>query len=296
MRINTDRRFNKEENKHGSYLLPYSIYKTHIPDYFTSFPLHWHEEIEIILVKSGCSKYIVDFKEYILNTGDILIIPPTSLHSFEQYEDKRFFATTVIFDQKMISGSMIDTCSTKYIIPVFNNEIFLPIHIKADDKHNKPLTDILESAATYHNRQPSGYELYLRICFLSFIHYFFENNLYDRNTDNTANTKTSVVIKNITTYIENHFSENITLNTLACHANISVFHLSHIFKRYTSQTPIEYLNHYRLIMAAQMLLSEDTSIINISSACGYNNVSYFNRSFKAKYGMTPKEYRRSKNS
>ena len=77
---------------------------------------------------------------------------------------------------------------------------------------------------------------------------------------------------------------------LAEHANISVYHLSHIFKQSTGQTPIEYLNQYRLIMSADMLKSSDYSIMQIAFECGYNNVSYFNRAFKAKYGITPKEY------
>ena len=296
MRLNEIRKFNKEENKHGSYLLPYSIYRTHIPDFFTSFPLHWHEEIEIITVTSGCSRYIVDFKEYILNAGDILIIPPASLHSFEQYENCKFYATTIIFDRKMIDGSQIDACSTKYVIPLFNNEIILPIHISSEDIHNKPLTDILSDAVFSHYSQNAGYELSLKITFLKFIHYFFKNNLYTSGSENKNDNKTSATIKNITTYIEKHFTENITLDALASHVNISVFHLSHIFKKHTGQTPIEYLNHYRLLMATNMLAHDDTSITNIATACGYNKVSYFNRCFKAKYGITPKEYRNAMNS
>ena len=96
----------------------------------------------------------------------------------------------------------------------------------------------------------------------------------------------------MTTYIEDHYSEKITLEMLADKVNISVYYLSHIFKQYTNQTPIEYLNQYRLSTAANLLKTTDNSIMDISFECGYNNVSYFNRAFKTKYNLTPKEYRR----
>ena len=79
---------------------------------------------------------------------------------------------------------------------------------------------------------------------------------------------------------------------LAEKINISIYYLSHIFKQYTNQTPIEYLNQYRLSTAANLLKTTNDSIMDISFECGYNNVSYFNRAFKAKYNMTPKEYRK----
>lgn len=112
MHINMEKN-NKETIKHGTILLPYNIYLTHIPESFTDFPIHWHDEIEIIKVVTGQARYVVDFKEYIISQGDILIIPPSSLHYFEQYNDEHFLGETYIFDQKLIDGNTIDTCSTK---------------------------------------------------------------------------------------------------------------------------------------------------------------------------------------
>ncbi len=54
MLIHSDMKTNQEVNKHGTFLLPYDIYRTCIPQFFTCFPMHWHEELEIVLY---------DFKE-----------------------------------------------------------------------------------------------------------------------------------------------------------------------------------------------------------------------------------------
>ena len=292
MNIKTDK-INKEEAKHGTVLLPYNIYRTYIPEAFSDFPIHWHDEMEIIKVVYGTAKYVVDFKEYILNKGDVLIIPPSSLHYFERYENKNFLGETYIFDQKLVDGGNFDTCSSKYITPIFNNDIYLPIHITANTVHTKTLTSILDKILINHDSQSQAYELQIKIGFLEFINYFYSNNYYHvyKSHDNT-NERTTNLIKDVTIYIEEHYSEKITLEMLANEANISVYYLSHIFRQYTNQTPIEYLNQYRLSTAANLLRTTDDSIMDISFECGYNNVSYFNRAFKSKYNMTPKEYRK----
>ncbi len=290
---NIERQLNHESTKHGTFLLPYTIYKTSIPTFYTDFPMHWHDEIEIIYVESGVAIYTVDFEQYILKSGDILIVPPSALHSFKQHNESDFLAYTILFDQKMIDGNSLDTCSKKFITPIFKNDIFLPIHIDNENLHNKSIKKILKKTLSTHINKDTGYELEMKINFLKFISYFFKHKYYnERKKNNDVNMRTATLIKSITTYIEEHYKDKISLEMLASHANISVFHLSHLFKQYTGQTPIEYLNQYRLITSADMLKSTDSSIMDIAFECGYNNISYFNRAFKAKYGITPKEYRK----
>lgn len=292
MLIKTERKNNnKEVNMHGTDLLPYEIYRTAIPMLFTSFPMHWHEEIEIVYVISGCAKYIVDFNEYIINKGDILIIPPSSLHYLEQYKNEEFDAMTIIFAQNMVSNNLIDICSIKYILPIFNNEVYLPVHIKSDETICAEIRTHIIEAITEHFNKKAAYEIRIRIAFLNIIQAFYKENLIIKVRNTASSMNTIKLIKIVTNYIEAHFDEKILLEDLAKYANISVYHLSHIFKKCTGQSPNEYINFYRLTMAANRLLAEDTQILNIAIECGYNNISYFNRIFKKKYGVTPKEYR-----
>ena len=65
------------------------------------------------------------------------------------------------------------------------------------------------------------------------------------------------------------------------------------FKETMGTSFIEYLKDYRLTMAARLLQSSDDAILDISVEVGFDNLSYFNRSFKARYGMTPRQYRKN---
>lgn len=289
--IHSDKKTNQEVNKHGTFLLPYDIYRTCIPQFFTCFPMHWHEELEIVYVQNGRAVYMIDFETYIVEQGDILIIPPASLHSFEQYHNESFNAATIIFSQNMINGNLVDICSAKYIVPIFQNEIYLTTYIPKADVHNQPLAEYMLHAVQEHINRDTAYELRIRIDFLNIIQYCFQQQLYTKVKRSVSSTRTMAQIKTITNYIEEHYADKITLEDLAALANISVYHLSHIFKNCTGQSPNEYLNFYRLTKAANKLTSEDTPILTIAIECGYNNISYFNRVFKRRYGITPKAYR-----
>lgn len=281
-----------ENKQHGTYLLPYDIYGTQIPDFYTLYPIHWHEEMEVVIATSGRCLYDVDFKKYEVKEGDILIIPPISLHSFEQKDNEVFKGYVILFNAAMINNAL-DICSSKYIFPVFNNQMNLPIHIPFKDEHNSPLTKIIKNILISHTKKQDGYELSIKISLMEFIYYFIKHSLCKKEQDTVLTDKSTLQIKRIINYIEEHFNEKITLEILSNYAGISEYHLAHKFKKYTGQSPIEYINFYRLSLAANKLIESDEQIINIAIDTGFNNISYFNRAFKKRFTMTPKEYRQN---
>lgn len=281
----------KENKQHGSYLLPYEIYRTIIPRYISFYPIHWHEEIEIIYAVSGKCRYYVDFVPYEIVKGDILIIPSTSLHGFEKIDNYNFEGLTLVINETMINNNSIDICSAKYIRPIFNNEIIFPTHIKTTEGNNKELSKIILSCVKCHFEKKEGYELGMKIYFLRFIQYLFENKMYVADKNPMLSDKNNIYTKNIIEYIENHYMEKITLEDLANYCNISVYHLARLFKKLTGKSPIDYICQYRLTIASNMLISTNKSIIEIALDTGFNNISYFNRAFKNKFGITPRGYR-----
>ena len=63
----------KETGQKGDFLLPYEVSKTIMPDYYTTFPMHWHDEMEIVFVEQGEYIESVDFEEYHVKSGDIVL-------------------------------------------------------------------------------------------------------------------------------------------------------------------------------------------------------------------------------
>ena len=91
---------------------------------------------------------------------------------------------------------------------------------------------------------------------------------------------------------KNNYMEKITIEDVAKEVNLSQSHFMKYFKNTMGTSFIDYLNEYRLTMASRLLISSDSSILDIAAEVGFDNLSYFNRSFKKRFQQTPREYRK----
>ena len=117
------------------------------------------------------------------------------------------------------------------------------------------------------------------------------NKLYDEITKSSLTFNTTDKIKIILNYINEHFAEDISINTLATLCDYSEYHFMRFFKKHIGLTCIQYINNLRLEKASILLTSSNMPITNISLDVGFDNLSYFNKLFKRKYKLTPKEFR-----
>lgn len=105
-------------------------------------------------------------------------------------------------------------------------------------------------------------------------------------------TSTGEKLTQILNYMEQHFTESITLDSLSSQFFISKYHLAREFKKAYGQTVIQYLLNKRVTYSKELLRFTDMSIGEIAHACGIGDPNYFNKVFKGMEGMTASEYRR----
>lgn len=92
--------------------------------------------------------------------------------------------------------------------------------------------------------------------------------------------------------IENNYFEKLSLSELAENFSLSVSTLKRYFKKYTGQSPIEYINNTRINMAKFMLIDSNLQISEVSYNVGFEDALYFSKFFKKKTGLSPKEFRK----
>ena len=92
-------------------------------------------------------------------------------------------------------------------------------------------------------------------------------------------------------YISNHYAEDLRLEDLSALVGMAPSAFSRFFKQHTTRTLSDYIIDVRLGNAARLLVDTTTSISEICYACGFNNLSNFNRIFKARRGYTPRDFR-----
>ena len=92
-------------------------------------------------------------------------------------------------------------------------------------------------------------------------------------------------------YLQEQYTETISLSEMADHFHVSKGHLCRFFKEMTNTTPMNYLNYYRINKSARLLRDTALEISDIAVQTGFNNISYYNRTFRKYMHMTPGDYR-----
>ena len=104
-------------------------------------------------------------------------------------------------------------------------------------------------------------------------------------------TTHSAIITSAVQYINLHYAEKLTLESLSQIVNYSPNYFQHIFKMIMKDTPQEYITKARINQAKIFLSLPDYSIQQVSDMCGFDSQAYFSHMFKKHTGLTPKEYK-----
>ena len=282
----------KEDRIHGSFILPFTTYFCELTESNSSCVVtHWHEELEIVLVEKGTGEFKVDLDSHILNKGDILIVPPFALHSMHPINNTYCSWNTMVFNLGMLNSSVTDGCLIKYFAPILNNEHQLPFIIREDCNGYIEIFNSLKEVFNCFNSKNTAFELRLKSLLFYLFSLLYENDLVLKKKIAPLTNEATHKIKIILNYIHENYMNELSINDIAHACNLSQYYFMKFFKKYLGMTCTEYINLYRLDMASKLLDITDKSITEISFETGFNSVSYFNKLFKEKFKVTPKEFR-----
>jgi len=278
----------QEKKTHVDVTFPYNTYLCSIPLDFHEVPLHWHDDMEIIYIKKGHGYVTVDFKQYKVSGGTIVLILPGQLHSIEQFDDLSMEYENIIFNVNMLLPRTEDASSTEFLRPLLNGQLTVPSVYSVVSEHYDALSACIDACDEICKTKPLGYELYLKGKLFEFF-YILSNRC--RNEKNPRTAKSLDKLRIVLKLVENSYMHKITIAEVADRIDFSESHFMRYFKENMGTSFVDYLRDYRLTMAARLLQVTDNTILTISEEVGFENLSYFNRAFKKKYGMTPREYR-----
>ena len=230
----------------------------------------------------------VDFHQYKVSGGTIVLILPGQLHSIEQYDDLSMEYENIIFHVGMLLPRTEDTSSTGFLRPFLSGQITVPSVFSVVSEHYTALSSCLDACDEICKTKPEGYDLYIKGKLFEFF-YILSNRC--RIEKNPRTTKSLDKLKIILKFVENSYMHKITIAEVADRVEFSESHFMRYFKENMGMSFVDYLRDYRLTMAARLLLVSEDTVLNIAEEVGFENLSYFNRAFKKKYGVTPREYR-----
>ena len=278
------------ENKtHTPTDFPYNTYLCSIPLDFNSVKTHWHYEIEIIVIKKGIGIVSVDLTAYDVKAGDIIFILPAQLHSIEQKNNDVMEYENILFKSSLIKTSGQDYCGNNFLQPLLSGKLNLNPVIDHTCNYQAELSDIIRNIDNLCDSRPYGYQLAVK-GYLFQVMYVLVSNCGEIKRKNVSR-KSLEKTKSILTYIADNYKKSISIEEISNYCFYSKSYFMKFFKETMGMGFIQYLNDYRLEIAAKMLLDTSDNILDVALNTGFENLSYFNRCFKRKYGVTPRKYR-----
>ncbi len=278
----------REKGNHFEGLFPYNTYLCSIPYDFTSVPLHWHDDTEFIYIKKGVGLLYLAGQYFNVNAGDIALILPGTIHGILQDGEKKMEYENILFDSKILDNSLDDSYKT-YLYPLFSGKIALPALFRSGVEGYESVKKYLDISDQISAHQVGAWGLAIKGNLMLL---FYELASLYENKKNAPKDYHLDRLRPVLKHIENNYASPITVEEAARLSGFSQSHFMRFFKESFGVSFISYLKDYRLSMAARLLLSTDASILSISQKAGFENLSYFNRSFKQKYKKTPREYRK----
>lgn len=277
-----------ELKQRGSIDFPIELYRLNKSHESYEMIPHWHKECEIIHVLRGELSVKLNNNVYILLPGDTVFVNSETIHSAipkdSEYECIVFSAESFI----SFSNNNLSLFPGFPLPSIVINE-FLPCKYEGIRSAVRSLFESL-----YDLNNTPGKRFFVTAYIYNLYGEIIKSGLcsfYDR-VNSLNNEKNVVTLKKVLQFIQKEYENKITLEDLSRVAQMSPKYFCAFFKEMTRQTPFEYINSYRTDAASKLLLSTDKSITDIAFSCGFNDLSYFIKTFKNYKGITPKAYRK----
>lgn len=279
----------KENIPHGTKEYPYDQCYIHNVRHPFQFPVHWHEELEIIYIRQGRLHVCIEDHNYSGHTGSVFLVNPRELH-FMGSDDLSAAYYTLLFPLEFISFQTMDELESALLLPLRSGQLLLT-HEIADDALRERLTELLDRIIDLNDGVPSlSRQIKTRILLLECLESLLQHGVLftPSLSDSHLNMQ-----RELLAYVNEHYTEKISLRDLASHFHLSEKYISRYFKEHFQLTITGYTNHLRLTCARRLLESTDLPVTEVALRSGFPNVSYFIRTFKNSYGISPLKYRKS---
>lgn len=271
-----------EIKQQGTVDFPFGFYrvdKRH-PRYKMAF--HWHGYTELIHVIRGELSITLDNKNSLAKAGDVLFVNSEVIHGATP---KNCEYECLVFNPNALKTGN-DQCNL-FIDDLMARHFSVPERI--EDEECKAVVRALMQTMY---EQKKGFIFQALGLTMQFFGILQEKGLFTREYNADKDAAKIYKLKKVLRFIRENFASEITLDDMAREADLSTKYFCSFFKNMTGTTPVKYLLTYRVEQAARKLLGTDMSITQIAFDCGFNDLSYFIKTFKDIKKITPNVYRK----
>lgn len=247
---------------------------------------HFHKKYELYYLVNGTRRYFIGNASYLVNAGDLVIIPPDQIHKTDAVEEGGHTRYVLNFNEETIrplarenEGELLD-CFTR------------DVRIVRTPMRQRRLIESLLQRLNENECSEDFSLLKRRILLCELLVYTNEFARAQESCEPMYGKVHHDLIEAVQQYISTNYQETLNLSTIAAKFYISPSYLSRLFKRVTNLSIVEYINGVRVMNAKNLLEKSENKIVDIAHQSGFSNTVHFTRVFKDGTGLSPHQYRK----
>ncbi|MCQ4789167.1 AraC family transcriptional regulator [Blautia obeum] len=281
----------RELEKHGTETFPMTVNHDDLWSFEgKNVPIHWHNDLEINLIREGEAVFQVYQKSYRVRTGEGFLLNRNVPHSCSSPGNEHVRYSTILVRPDFLYGDFGSDVERKCFQPFLQNSAIPCIYLTGFDENGKEILQKLNQVEEAFDRKRFCYELKIK----GLLCEAFAMILYGHRQELTkfvpANLQELERLEKMLNYLNMHFTEVISLQDLADQVHLSREVCCRLFKKMTGKTITGYLEEYRVNKSFSLVQSGQYSMIQITEMVGFSNPSRFASAFRKRFGCNPGEY------
>ena len=281
----------RELEKHGTETFPMTVNHDDLWSFEgKNVPIHWHNDLEINLIREGEAVFQVYQKSYRVRTGEGFLLNRNVPHSCSSPGNEHVRYSTILVRPDFLYGDFGSDVERKCFQPFLQNSAIPCIYLTGFDENGKEILQKLNQVEEAFDRKRFCYELKIK----GLLCEAFAMILYGHKQELTkfvpANLQELERLEKMLNYLNMHFTEVISLQDLADQVHLSREVCCRLFKKMTGKTITGYLEEYRVNKSFSLVQSGQYSMTQITEMVGFSNPSRFASAFRKRFGCNPGEY------
>ncbi len=249
---------------------PIIFHKDVLDEYRPSIYMHYHENLEILYFLDGKANINCDHKVFEAKKGDIIILNSNELHSIDSIDSSCIYYCLIL--------------NTKLIFP---NELLKEIRFnsKINDSFIESKFKFIESEMKMNK---DFFKEFIKSDIIQILIHLYRNYISEENIKLNPKTNNKIsLVKEILSYLKDNYKEQISIKDVCNHVSFSKYYVCHVFKEITGKTLLDYINFLRCLNARKLMLYNGESLSESAYKSGFNNLSYFSKTYKKHLGILP---------
>lgn len=251
-------------------------------------PPHWHDDIEFVIIVRGSMTYSVNEESIKLIPDEGILVNSRQMHF--GYSDTQEECEFIYILLHPMALCLTPDMERHFVTPVLQNSGIPFIHLSQEPWHQDIAMGIRK---IYSLQSSSSAPLKIQSIFTWMWALIYEN-MPDIDRTKQMQCHNLSILKKMISFIQQHFNEKITLGQIASSGGIGQSKCCKLFDSYIHQTPNAYLTAYRLHKSTELLHMTDLNITEIAYETGFSGASYYAKTFRKYFGISPLEYRKNK--